>query len=1024
MPDAMPKLPVTLIQKLTDHSVGNPDEDSNGLMTATDKNRKMMDDFIVEEVGNGKPFIMDTASMTPELVDHAVRRLANYSPAESQSANEQDMRSALAEKGELYVPVNDSELFPLHNRVLTELKNTGRNLLDVGLNPIFEKPEQVRRAVHGVIEKIPDLNIPTDKRIPTDPDELHEYNLGKADDREIAKKQGKKVKELGDTFNLSLPLKAGAHFATDIATDTANTPLGLASLTLPVGVAKKVGSDTLAGVVAKPVGKALTEIPRMAGKLPQRGIGGVVRGTFENTLGKVYPRIMLPTAESADRVYLSYLQNIAGTEEGVGLMKRIQALSPGEQAKVGKLATGGLFKNQKTYDTLIKSVRPGKETLDVAMDVVGTMLQKEGKLKDVGKLRSTRFSGQWLPQLYAEKMIGGIKQTQPPIGLNPARYGRREMGRLKMRGDVMPDNLTPIKDTSVRVGTGVIQENKIINTARLQDDIVKMPEVFRPLNAKNYNTPPMINGRPASEYGWTQIAGKDYESSLWDKMRGGWIEPHMKAELDNIIAPKPIPEGLKTLAKATHNMKTTYVTLNLLTRLRNNVTNWVTQAVAGMPIFRVDLPIRAGKEILTKGKLYQEAKSLGMFSGAEASQFYRQELETVLGKMLKSGNTMEIPFEAVQTLEKRLGQHGIGKVESLANKSYQLDEDLPKMASYIWRRERGDAPLDALKFAVNKGLDYGDTTQFMKTMRSSAVPFATYPAKITPVMIKAIAERPYNLRKVSIALDSWNDAVANEYGWDRGDLEKMKQLQAQNIYEQSSASFPAIAKIRKLFMENAPLVLIPLPGKDGKMKPFYMDATGWLPFGQMMNPNNLSVFGISPFITGLQSIASGKKYFGPLEPGFQYAPDAMNMFSQGHPVGKDIQEAGESSRAVELAKLLGSGLSLPRGAGMLGELINPALRIGFSPSVQRTGEAFLRSQKRKHPGGKAEDALNFAYPVQQFKEGFNPYPSTRAQEMLAPIIGPVKGLHLDLPAVMGARAQEMAEQDIKRNAKFVVKRRK
>jgi hypothetical protein len=74
-----------------------------------------------------------------------------------------------------------------------------------------------------------------------------------------------------------------------------------------------------------------------------------------------------------------------------------------------------------------------------------------------------------------------------------------------------------------------------------------------------------------------------------------------------------------------------------------------------------------------------------------------------------------------------------------------------RLALYLGRRRKGDTAAEAARFTNRHLFDYGDLTQFEKSVLRRVLPFYTFTARNTPQQVRALLERPgkyANLEKV------------------------------------------------------------------------------------------------------------------------------------------------------------------------------------------------------------------------------------------------------------------------------------
>lgn len=149
------------------------------------------------------------------------------------------------------------------------------------------------------------------------------------------------------------------------------------------------------------------------------------------------------------------------------------------------------------------------------------------------------------------------------------------------------------------------------------------------------------------------------------------------------------------------------VILNPATHGRNILSNFILNSFEGLSPARLDIYAEAAKEIATKGKWYQEAKSVGLGLNTFAARELKDILTGVEGKGLSAGL-------------KRAGK----KIASI----YQGEEEFAKLAQYIFQRKSGLGIEEAWKVAERATFNYAQVTPFIRRLRESVfgMPFITF----------------------------------------------------------------------------------------------------------------------------------------------------------------------------------------------------------------------------------------------------------------------------------------------------------
>jgi len=114
--------------------------------------------------------------------------------------------------------------------------------------------------------------------------------------------------------------------------------------------------------------------------------------------------------------------------------------------------------------------------------------------------------------------------------------------------------------------------------------------------------------------------------------------------------------------------------------------------------------------------------------------------------------------------------HPIDTIRDLA----QYREDAVRLALYLGRRRKGDSPDEASRFTNRHLFDYGDLTQFEKSVLRRVLPFYTFTARNFPQQVRALLERPGKYANLEKARQEALKASQVPEGYE-GDLEKYEQ---------------------------------------------------------------------------------------------------------------------------------------------------------------------------------------------------------------------------------------------------------
>jgi hypothetical protein len=223
------------------------------------------------------------------------------------------------------------------------------------------------------------------------------------------------------------------------------------------------------------------------------------------------------------------------------------------------------------------------------------------------------------------------------------------------------------------------------------------------------------------------------------------------------LAGKAVPEAIfRDMNYFARNPKTTFmrwvsawkfgkVIANLATWSRNIYSTLLqNDAIAGLPIYRLDIYANAAKDILTKSPMWQEVRNAGTLFESTLTQ-------AELGNLMKALDTAKTPaqgFRGVAQALTNMGKTGAG----LAGRGYQFIEQWGKMSAYRFARLEGKAVEEAVKLAEKAGFNYADVPRWVEHFRSGragigTVPFLTYPYKAIPAMAEAALKNPARITR-------------------------------------------------------------------------------------------------------------------------------------------------------------------------------------------------------------------------------------------------------------------------------------
>jgi len=285
--------------------------------------------------------------------------------------------------------------------------------------------------------------------------------------------------------------------------------------------------------------------------------------------------------------------------------------------------------------------------------------------------------------------------------------------------NAVEEGLTEIKDPAYALLKTVTEQTKIkeftklFNTvsekwAKTADDIVKLGD-----EASGYRLMPEGDR-------WGSLSGKFVPNAQW------W-------DLNRVINKGADSNAIQKFHAAWKANKTV---LNPATHFRNMMSNAILNDMGGVPIHRVDNYIKAAKEYINKGPMYQEAKKVGL--GADT--YFGSEMAELLANIQKGkgGNVFTKLWD------------GYKGVTNKAGNVYQAEEEFFKLTHYMSKRAKGLDPLQAYKSAQKSLFDYSRVPDVVDKLRKYPVvgsPFLTFTYKAIPRVAETVMQAPTKISK-------------------------------------------------------------------------------------------------------------------------------------------------------------------------------------------------------------------------------------------------------------------------------------
>ena len=508
-----------------------------------------------------------------------------------------------------------------------------------------------------------------------------------------------------------------------------------------------------AGAAAKIAGKTATKLPLIGNSVKQTGdiLGRAL--VYRYGQDPIYQKI----AEKSQKAIGIGIQNVLDIVRPITKLDSAAQIAIGNARKAGNLESLTPDILEKAKPAFAELDRLGREAVDVGL------LDEQTYFANMGKYMARLYKSKEIPE---EGILKTIFDKKPQ---------RIELDRFKKRKDIPEDireSMGEILEAGYPTAKSLIQLKQSIEKAKFFKEVNgqwgKLAEEITPDIADGMKKLPDTKSLGA-------LSGKFVPGPIFDDLQE--------------LTRKP-PEGLdKYIKKAVATFKYSKVVLNPATHIRNIISNFILNDFAGLSPARLDIYGKAASELIKKGNIYKEAKNAGL----AIDTFAAQELKDILG-----------------------GKNGaIGGLKNIGDKIanlYQKEEEFAKLAQFIYQREKGLSPEDAVKAAEMATFNYAQVTPFIRRVRESAfgVPFITFTYKATPQVIKTMITKP---GKVSY-LGKIKNSIEKQTG--------IEQLQQERANEPS-------------WVKDG--LYVRLPGEDKLGRARYLDLTYVLPFGDIVAGN-------------------------------------------------------------------------------------------------------------------------------------------------------------------------------------------
>lgn len=475
------------------------------------------------------------------------------------------------------------------------------------------------------------------------------------------------------------------------------------------------------------IGKQLTQDLSQGEQLRVAQIirGGISTGQAE---------VMLRDKAGLARVTLDALEREA---------KDLNLIPENAMLKFTKRDLAALRKEKAALDTKINNIRSfGASKRKEALLGQGAKVSFPGKSEMIADLQVKsdeiqktiadyyRASGQqYLPRLYDSKEV---TNKIPGFAGKP---NRMDVERFMKRGDIPEDvrkAMGEILTAGYPTAKGIAQVSQAVATAKMFRNVARNAE---------WST---LNAEEAALRGFTRMP----EGKKLGELSGRFVHPEIARDINEITRVQANWEKLYGSVLSKWKFGKTVLGFPAA-HFRNMIGNTFMMDMGGVdPLQQATLIPRAAKEILKKGKWFDEAKSVGLlgneFYGGEIAEFRNAVVQGKGPILEKLAQHSEKIANALETIG--------GKSAAAANKLgkiYQAEEQTWKLAKFIKNRESGMAVKEAATDAEKYLFNYAKISPFVKEARKFPLgtPFITYTSKALPVIAETLVTNPLRVMK-------------------------------------------------------------------------------------------------------------------------------------------------------------------------------------------------------------------------------------------------------------------------------------
>lgn len=441
-----------------------------------------------------------------------------------------------------------------------------------------------------------------------------------------------------------------------------------------------------------------------------------------------------------------------------------------------------------TTDTFLERARKYMPRLyrdtQLGDNVAQGFASKNAKIKgDRFKMRADQYAVE-----YKESLDRFAKPIMKTFGQDKDAYVKFvEELREKGLGKMITKRVEPLTEAAMKE-KGLIEEAAYPVAKGIRDLTadIETAKFFKFVNSRYAQTADDI-GEFGVE-GLTQLP----DAKNLGELAGKWVPDRIAKDINVMIEPAATGAA-KLYNRLLNTWKVGKTVLNPAYHGRNMLSNVILNDVNGVSIFDprgAKAYGQAIKELKQGGQYYDEAREAGLLG----KTFYGEDLKDFID-----------PLESYNAAD-NIGQwimKGGRKTAQLGGNFQAMNEDIAKLAHFVYKRNRGESVESAVESANKALFDYSALTNVEKKIKKY-IPFYTFQRKAYPMLLGVAIDNPGRIGKynqLKEAIENMSPESEDERNW-----------------------LPE-------WMRDEFKVRLPMKDKDGNS--IYFDATYIIPYGDV-----------------------------------------------------------------------------------------------------------------------------------------------------------------------------------------------